>query len=508
MVTEQNKMTAQQHNIQAAQAVARAVRSTLGPMGMDKMMVDDGGNVIITNDGATILRELDVEHPGAKTIIDIAETQESVCYDGTTSAVVLGGQLLANSEALMRRGLHPNIICRGYKAASRYAVTELNNVVENMTDWKEEYTLSHIAKTAMTGKSIEHDLDFAAELCVSAVEAVEGNIDQIRVVVQPGGSFEDSALVQGVILHKEFVLDTTPKNYSGASVLLVNSGLQVEKAPENMSVVFHSAQEAASYQKQTSQEDLLKNAQYIVESMPEGGVVFVRDGVADSVCMYLAKHNIGVVRRLPESDLNALSRLFNTPIHHETEQGMVSGSFTSIVEENIGGLSYVICTCETGSSKTLLLRGATRQTVEEIERAFDDAIGVVSLVYNNDAVVPGGGASYMLMARELRNRAAEVGGREQMAVEAFADAVEIVPSTIAENAGHDPLDTVLSLRTSHQNGLLSAGVDIDNGGAMDMIESGVFEPLAVVVQAIHSATEVAVAVLRIDDVMTKRSAGN
>ena len=507
MVTEQNKMTAQQHNIQAAQAVARAVRSTLGPMGMDKMMVDDGGNVIITNDGATILRELDVEHPGAKTIIDIAETQESVCYDGTTSAVVLGGQLLANSEALMRRGLHPNIICRGYKEASRYAVSALKETVENMNDWEGADILTNVARTAMTGKSIEHDLDFAANLCVRAVTEVEGETERIRVVVQPGGTFEDSELVQGVILHKEFVLDTTPKTYIAAPVIMVNTGLQQEKTPENMSVVFNSAQEAASYQKQTTQEDMLHYAQYIVDALPSGGVLFVRDGVADNVCMFLAKHNIGVVRRIPESDMNALSRLFGATIYHQPEEEMVPSECTGIEEQNIAGLPYIVCTSDGGLSKTLLLRGATRQTVEEIERAFDDAIGVVSLVYNKDPVLPGGGASYMLVARELRNKAAQVGGREQMAVESFADAMEAIPATIAENAGHDPLDAVLALRTAHQEGWLSAGVDIDKGDAVDMVGAGVFEPPTVVVQAIHSATEVAVAVLRIDDVMTKRSVG-
>lgn len=490
---------AQTMNINAGKAVAETVRTTLGPAGMDKMMVDTQGSVIVTNDGATILRELDVAHPGAKMIIEMAKIQESVCYDGTTSTVVLGGQLLANSEQLFAKGLHPNVICRGFHQASKWAVEHARGLPNGSTD------LSLVAKTAMTGKSVEHSLDTVGELCVNAVQNCAGQKDRIRVIGQPGGALEQSYLFNGIILHKEFVLDAMPKE-GLHHVLLINGGLMPDKGDDNTHLHLNSATEAISYRQRISKDDLLVKAQAIINAMPGGGVVFVRDGISDVVCSALAKHGIAAVRRLQDSEMEALSQLLGISIAHDADDIEGPGLAKEIREEVIGDMKFVVveCTQEEASICTLVLRGATRQTLDETERGFEDALGVVSLAHQDGQVIPGGGSAYISMAQYLRQRSAEMGGREQMAVEAFAEALEIIPATIAENAGHDPLDTILALRNDHQNGNDDYGPDIESGGTCSMSTLGVFEPLVVVTQAVQSATEVAISILRIDDIISRR----
>jgi chaperonin GroEL (HSP60 family) len=499
--TPRGRVTAQKHNIGAAKAVADAVRTTLGPAGMDKMMLDPHGSVIVTNDGATILRELDTEHPGSIMIVDMAKTQESMCHDGTTTAVVLGGQLLSNSEQLFQKGLHPNVICRGYNQAAKWAVEHASGLPNGSTD------LTLVAKTAMTGKSLEHSIEVAAELCVNAVIDAGGDIDRVRVICQPGGSVEESHLFPGVILHKEFAL---PFDESHSGALLVNTGLQPDKMDDKVSVNFQSADEAKQFFSDRNVGDLLERAQIIVKAMPTGGILFCRDGVAENVVKFLADNNIPIVNRVSESDMLTLSRLLEAPIHQtvDGESTMETGDAMSIRQETIGDMDYIVVEGPAGCPvSTLVLRGATRSTLDEYERAFEDALGVVSLAFRDGKVITGGGSCFISMAHNLRQRAAEVGGRAQMAVEAFAEALEVIPATIAENAGLDPLDTILALRNDHQNGKNDYGPDVTNGGTCSMGELGVFEPLSVVTQAVNSATEVAISILRIDDIMGSRGLG-
>ena len=487
---------AQIHNIRAAKTVAETVKTTLGPMGMDKMMVDGGGNVIVTNDGATILRELDVSHPGGKMIAEVARTQESLCYDGTTSTVVLSGQLLGNSEMLFEKGLHPNVICRGYHEAAQMAVKYLVNEVAQDSDDRDR--LVHVAKTAITGKTLETALDAVAELCVSAVEKA-GDAESVKVVSFPGGSLEDSYLYNGVIVNKDFVLEGD-NDYQ--SMLLINTGLETEKAEDNVQVQL----DAKSYQsfKGASKADLVASAKHIVDAMPKGGVVFVRDGVSDMVCSYLKKNGIMVVRRMPESSMRALGRMSGLDIVQVPEE-IEGAADVSITRERKNDIWYLFVGSEQENEEaTLVLHGATSHTLEEVERGFDDALGVVSLVMKSGQFVVGGGNAYVCMATHLRQHAASVGGRAQMAIESFADALEVIPATIAENAGHDPLDTILAMRHEILQGRVSVGPDVTEGGVRDLLADGVIEPVALVRQAVLSAGEVTNAILRIDDIVARR----
>ena len=482
------------HNIRAAKRAVATVKTTLGPMGMDKMMVDGGGNVVVTNDGATILQQLDITHPAAKMVVEAANTQENMCYDGTTSTVVLAGELLGNSELLFNKGLHANIICRGYRKAARWST-------EHLAGLKVDADLRDVAKTSITGKALESSLDHVSNLCVEAVEKAGGEYARIRVLCQPGGALDDSSCFSGVVLHKEFMLPAMPDNPHG-SALLINTGLGEVKDDANVQLSLSSASEYTQYRKQTGREQWVEKAQAIISLLPEGGVVFSRDTVHEVVAATLARSGISLVHRIPESDMTALSKLLNCTVSHSTED--LSVAVPCDVEcKQIGDMRYVVVKGE-GEVTTLILRGATRQTLDETERGFEDALGVVCLAYNSNAILAGGGSSYLNVALYLRGRAAEAGGREQMAIEAFADALESIPATIAENAGHDPLDTILTLRNEHIAGHTDFGPDIEHGGAQSMIEEGVYEPLDLVKQAIQSASEVTISILRIDDIIGMR----
>lgn len=495
---ESTKSKAQIHNIRAAKTVADTVKSTLGPMGMDKLMVDGGGGVIVTNDGATILRELDVSHPGGKMIVEVAKTQENLCYDGTTSTVILAGQLLGNSETLFEKGLHPNVICRGYHEASQMAIEYLRTNISLTSDKRD--VLVSVAKTAITGKALENSLNAVAELCVAAVEKA-GDAESVKVVSFPGGSLDDSYLYEGSIVNKDYVLEGKDAYYN---VVLLNTGLENEKSEDNVQVQL-DAQSFQSY-KSSGKANLISTAKLLVKALPNGGVVFVRDAVNDHVCAHLKKHNIMVARRVPESTLRSLSRVTGATIYQTPEE--VEGHTECTVErQKHNDVWYLFVQGDVKSDEaTLVLRGATSHTLEEVERGFDDALGVVSLVLKNGNFVVGGGNAYARMSAYLRQHAAQIGGRAQMAIEAFADALECIPATIAENAGHDPLDTVLAIRHEILQGNREIGPDVHNGGVCNMMELGVYEPTELVRQAVLSASEVTNSILRIDDIIARRQA--
>jgi len=493
---ESTKSKAQIHNIRAAKTVADTVKSTLGPMGMDKLMVDGGGGVIVTNDGATILRELDVSHPGGKMIVEVAKTQENLCYDGTTSTVILAGQLLGNSETLFEKGLHPNVICRGYHEASQMAIEYLRTNISLTSDKRD--VLVSVAKTAITGKALENSLNAVAELCVAAVEKA-GDAESVKVVSFPGGSLDDSYLYEGSIVNKDYVLEGDDA-YS--NVVLLNTGLENEKSEDNVQVQL-DAQSFQSY-KSSGKANLISTAKLLVKVLPNGGIVFARDAVNDHVCAHLKKHNIMVARRVPESTLRSLSRVTGATIYQTPEE--VERHTECIVErQKHNDVWYLFVQGDIKSDEaTLVLRGATSHTLEEVERGFDDALGVVSLVLKNGNFVVGGGNAYARMSAHLRQHAAQIGGRAQMAIEAFADALECIPATIAENAGHDPLDTVLAIRHEILQGNREIGPDVHNGGVCNMMELGVYEPTELVRQAVLSASEVTNSILRIDDIIARR----
>jgi chaperonin GroEL (HSP60 family) len=463
-------------------------------------MVDGGGNTIVTNDGATILRELDVAHPAGKMVIECAQTQESLCYDGTTTAVVLAGELLSNSESLMNKGLHPNIVCKGYTEAANMAIDRLTYLSAKQPD-NDEYFIQ-VAKTAMTGKTLDAAIDDVASLCVQAVKKA-GNAEKVRVLSLPGGGLRDSYLFNGAIVNKDLTIE---REIDGEhNIILLNSGLEPQKTDENIQVQLDM--QGYTQFKSSANDDLLEQAKLILEQMPEeGGMVFVRDGALDHVCTYLHKHNVTVVRRLPESTMRALSSTLGIPIA-QSPSDIECGAMGKVSRQRHYDVNYLFVEGMINSDQsTLVLRGATTTTLDEIERGFDDALGVVSLVLNGDEIVHGGGSAFASMASYLRSEAASAQGRSQMAIEAFADSLEIIPATIAENGGHDPLDCILALRHKNQDGAFDYGPDLENGGITSMYVLGVCEPMSLVRQAVLSATEVTTAILKIDDMIAKKGA--
>tara|TARA_A100001201_G_scaffold137184_1_gene126834 strand:- start:4511 stop:5986 length:1476 start_codon:yes stop_codon:yes gene_type:complete len=490
-MTENN--TTQRLNIEAVKRIAETVRTTLGPLGMDKMMVDGGGNVIVTNDGATILRELDTAHPAAKMVVEVSKMQEANAYDGTTSTVVLASSMLANSENLFSKGLHPNVVIKGYAAARNMAIECLNGMPNAEGD------LQTIAKTAITGKSLETSEDRVADLCVETIEAV-GDAREVKTLAAPGGSLSDSYLFRGVVLNKDFIGGGDEfnnwSNEDGVEVLLLNGGLTEGKDNTNVSVQVSDANSYSQVQAM-GRDKLLAASKAVVSS--GANVVLCRDAIHDTAIAYLRKQGISVVQRVPESTMRRLSNELGAPTHMFPDATSTTGT-AFISRETYNDVPYLFLHAQ-NKEATLVLFGATQSTLDEIQRGFDDALGVVSLIENGDSMRYGGGSTYLAIAMHLRANASEVGGRAQMAIEAFADALEAIPATIAENAGYDPLDTVLAMRHALPE---PYGPDVENGGIKEM--KGVLEPTSLIRSAINGATEVASAILRIDDVIGRRGA--
>ena len=485
---------AQRMNIEAVKRIVGTVKTTLGPMGMDKMMVDGGGNVIVTNDGATILRELDSAHPAAKMIVEVSKMQEANCYDGTTSSVVLAGQLLANAESLFDKGLHANVINKGYIYAMGMALDILSGLDAA------NYDLTDLARTAITGKSLEASEEKVAKLCVDTIEAA-GDASDVKILAAPGGSLNDSYLFNGVVVNKDFVTADGKWDGSDIPILLINGGLEPQKQDGNVQVQV----DAANYSsiKNADREQMLASAKQIEDIGAK--VVFVRDGVHDTIVQYLRKRDIFVCRRVPPSTMKRLSNETGAVVYQTPEDDMET-PVVHVSRKRLNDVDYLFVT-GSKTEATLILFGATQSTLDEVQRGFDDALGVVSLVANGDEVCVGGGATYLSLAVFMRSRAAEVGGRAQMAIEAFCDALEAIPGTIAENAGHDALDTILAMRNKVIEGETCYGPDTDNGGICDMTEMSIYEPMSLIRSAITSATEVATAILRIADVIGRRGDG-
>jgi thermosome len=502
---------AQRSNIMAAKTVAGAVRTTLGPMGMDKMLVDTMGDVVITNDGVTILKEMDIEHPAAKMMVEIAKTQDAEVGDGTTTAVVVAGELLKQAEALLDQEIHPTVIASGYRDATDKAVEILKSMAVKVTT-KDDDLLWKIAITAMTGKGSQSARDELAVIAVEAVKSVvdeDGTVDTDNITVEKkvGGGITDSQLVGGVVVDKERLHPNMPKKVTDAKIALINAAVEIEKTEVDAKIQITSPDQLQAFLDQ--EEVMLKD---MVENIVKTGanVVFAQKGIDDLAQHFLAKAGIYTVRRVKKSDMEKLARATGarvaTSIHELTKDDL--GKAGLVEERKIGDDKMTFVEqCTNPKSVSIILRGGTEHVVDELERAMNDALRVVGVVVEDKMLVPGGGAPEVELALRLRAYASTVGGREQLAIEAFADAMEIIPKTLAENAGLDQIDSLVALRSAHEKGMKSAGLDMDTGKPVDMLKLGVVEPLRVKTQAIQSAAEAAVMILRIDDVIASKSGG-
>ncbi|WP_188977046.1 thermosome subunit alpha [Halocalculus aciditolerans] len=495
---------AQSMNITAGKAVAESVRTTLGPKGMDKMLVDSQGSVVVTNDGVTILKEMDIEHPAANMIVEVAETQENEVGDGTTSAVIVSGELLSEAENLLEQDIHATTLAQGYRQAAEKAKELLDDIAIEVSEDDDEY-LEKIAATAMTGKGAENAKDVLAGLVVRAVQSVADDgvvdTDNIKVEKVTGSSIEDSELVEGVIVDKERVNDNMPFAVEDAKIALVDDGLEVAETEIDTEV---NVTDPDQLQQFLDQEEA--QLREMVDSLKDAGanVVFVDGGIDDMAQHYLAQEGILAVRRVKSSDMKRLGRATGATAVTNVKDIEADdlGDAGSVAQKDIGGDERIFVEdVEEAKSVTLILRGGTEHVVDEVERAIDDSLGVVRVTLEDGKVLPGGGAPETELALKLRDFADSVGGREQLAVEAFADALEVGPRTLAENAGHDPIDSLVDLRSRHDGGETGAGLDAYTGDIIDMEDEGVVEPLRVKTQAIESATEAAVMILRIDDVI-------
>jgi len=502
---------AQRSNIMAAKAVAGAVRTTLGPKGMDKMLVDTMGDVVITNDGVTILKEMDIEHPAAKMMVEIAKTQDAEVGDGTTTAVVVAGELLKQAEALLDQELHPTVIAAGYRDATDKAVEILKSMAVKVTT-KDDELLKKIAVTAMTGKGSQSARDELAIIAVKAVKSVvdeDGTVDTDNITVEKkvGGGITDSQLVGGVVVDKERLHPNMPKKVTNAKIALLNAAVEIEKTEVDAKIEITSPDQLQAFLDQ--EEVMLKG---MVENIVKTGanVVFAQKGIDDLAQHFLAKAGIYTVRRVKKSDMEKLARATGgrviTSIHELTKEDL--GKAGLVEERKIGDDKMTFVEqCTNPKSVSIILRGGTEHVVAELERAMNDALRVVGVAVEDKMLVPGGGAPEVELALRLRAYASTVGGREQLAIEAFADAMEVIPKTLAENAGLDQIDSLVSLRSHHEKGVKSAGLDMNTGKPVDMLKLGVVEPLRVKTQAIQSAAEAAVMIIRIDDVIASKSGG-
>jgi len=494
---------AQSMNVTAGKAVAESVRTTLGPKGMDKMLVDSAGSVVVTNDGVTILDEMDIEHPAANMVVEVAQTQEDEVGDGTTTAVVIAGELLSKAEDLLDQDIHATILAQGYRQAAEHAKEFLS---EKATDVEEDDTesLESVARTAMTGKGAESAKDHLAELIVRAVQSVadEDGIDTANISVETvvGGSTDESELVEGVIVDKSRVHDNMPQFAEDADIALLDTAIEVPETELDAEV---NVSDPDQLQEFLDQEE--KQLREMVDAIAASGadVVFCQKGIDDMAQHYLAEEGILAVRRAKKSDIQALARSTGASVVSNIQDITADdlGFAGSVAEKELAGDEKIFVEdVEDAKAVSLILRGGTEHVVDEVERAVDDALGVVAATLEDGKVLVGAGAPETALSLELRDFADSVGGREQLAIEAFADAIEVIPRTLAENAGMDPIDSLVELRSQHDAGNSSVGLDAETGEVADAQDKAV-EPLRVKTQAVESATEAAVMLLRIDDVI-------
>jgi thermosome len=499
---------AQKNNILAAKIVADIVKTTLGPKGMDKMLVDSEGNIIVTNDGVTILEEMEIDHPAAKMMVEIAKTQEKEVGDGTTTAALLAGKLLERAEGLLEKKIHPTIIVEGYRLASEKAEKILEDISITVTNRE---VLKNIAMTAMTGKGAEGNKEKLAELVVEAVDQIADgtriSLDDIKLEKIVGGSVRDSGLIGGIVLNKGRVNKEMPLRIENARILLIDFPLEIRSPETEAKISISSPQQLDAFIQ--SEEIYLKE---MVDKIAETGanVVFCQKGIDDLAQYYLSKKEIFACRRVNKSDMEKLAR---------ATSGKVVSNLNDISREQLGNAGEVeeivkgdeslvyVKKCNNPRAVTVILRGGTQHLVDEIERAVKDGIGDVIAAVKSGRVVCGGGAVEMELVRRLKHFARSLGGKVQLAIEEFANALESIPETLAENAGLDPIEILAELRKRHESGAVREGLNLFENRIEDTFAAGIIEPIKVKTQAISSASEVAMLILRIDDVLISKGKG-
>ncbi len=507
--TRRRGKEAQRSNMTAARIIAEVVKSTLGPRGMDKMLVDSLGDVTVTNDGATILDEIDVQNPSAKMMVEVAKTQDDEVGDGTTTAVIIAGELLKKAEELIDENIHPTTIVGGYKKAAEKAMEILNEIAVPV-DLDDKATLKKVAVTAIHSKGVGAARDHFAEISIDAVKQVAekrgetnvADIDNIQLTKKEGKSLLDTQLVRGIIVDKEVVHPGMPKSIKNPKIALVDCALEIEKTEFSAEIRINDPTQMKAF---LDEETRMMKA--MVDKIKASGanVVMCQKGIDDTAQHFLAKEGIMAVRRIKKSDMEKLARATGGKVVTNLDdlKSEDLGHAGLAEERRIGEDKMVFVEgCKDPKSVAILIRAGLERLVDEAERALNDSLSVIADVVNKNKVVAGGGAVEAEMAKRLRDYAAKVGGREQLAIEAFAHALETVPRTLAENAGLDPIDIMVALRSAHEkkDGLW-IGVDVFSGETKDMMKQGVIEPLRVKEQAVKSAVEAASMILRIDDVI-------
>jgi len=500
---------AQRNNIMAARVVSEVLRTTLGPRGMDKMLIDSLGDITITNDGAAILDEVEVEHPAAKMMVEVAKTQDDMVGDGTTTAVVLAGELLRRAEELLDQNIHPTVIVSGYRKATKVAVDTLDKLGTKV-DIDDRETLKKVALTSMASKAVGAAKEHFAEIAIEAVKQIAeqrgdrmvADIDQIQIVKKEGKSLFDSQLIKGIIVDKEVVHPGMPKRVEDAKIALLDAALEVEKTEFSAEIRIRDPTQIKAFLDQETR--MLKD---MVDKIKKSGanVMFCQKGIDDMAQHFLAKEGIIAARRVKQSDMEKLARATGGKIASNLDdlKAQDLGKAGLAEERKVGEDKMIFVEdCKHPRSVAILIRAGLERMVDEAERAMNDALSVVSDVIEYNKIVPGGGAVESEVARKLRNYATEVGGREQLAIEAFAESLEVIPKTLAENAGLEPIDILVGLRSAHEKARGDArGVNVFTGKIIDMHGEGVIEPSRVKEQAIKSAAEAASMILRIDDVI-------
>jgi thermosome len=496
---------AQRNNILAARMVAEMVKTTLGPKGMDKMLVSPTGDIIVTNDGVTILQEMQIEHPAAKMMVDIAKTQDSEVGDGTTTVVMLAGKLLENAEKLLDQKVHPTIIAKGYKLAAEKCQEILNEIALRISPDDDEI-LKQLAMTSMTGKGAESSKEKFAEIVVKAIKQIQTNgkidLNDIKIEKSKGEGMADTELIQGIVLDKEKLSNDMPYIVNKAKIVLIDFPLELKNPEIETKISISSPDQLQGFLNQ--EERVIKEMVNKVRST-NANVIFCQKGVDDFAQYLFSKAGIYVCRRISKSDMEKLAKATGGKIvSHINELSSSELGDAEIVEEVKHGdetFTY-IRGCKNPKAVTILIHGGTDHIIDEIERAFKDGFGVVASSLKTKLVVPGGGAIEIELARRLRHFGQSLSGREQLAVEEFASALEFIPTTLAENAGLDPIDILTELKSKHDAGDRNAGLNLFTNKIENVLEARIIEPYKIKTQAISSASEVANMILRIDDIIS------
>jgi thermosome len=504
---------AQRSNIAAAKAIAGAVRSTLGPRGMDKMLVSGSGDIVITNDGATILSEISVQHPGAKMVIEVAHTQDDEVGDGTTTAVILVGALMEQAEAMLEQGIHPTVIAQGYRMGMEKAL-EIVNSLSLKVDPTDRKTLLKIADTAITGKSIELVKAKLDAIIVDAVMTVaekkatgKYDVDEEDVMIkkQKGQSMDDAELIRGVVIDKTRMNEGMPKKISKAKVAMVAMPLEITKTQVKAKIKISSAEQVSAFSEQ-ERDTLKKLADAIIDS--GANVLLCQKGIADAAQFYLAKAGIYTLEDVPEKDMKYAARALHANIVNKPESITTKDlGNADLVEEDTEGKVTRISGCKNPKTTTILLRGTSDYILDELERAVVDGTRVVMDAIEDGTYVVGGGAIETELLMKIRNYAQTVGGRVQIALEAYATAFESIPRALAENSGFNPIDKLVELKNIHSKGKKNTGLNVYEGTVVDMLAEGVIEPLRSKRQSIQSASETAIMLIRVDDMMITQQGG-